>query len=425
MLKEIYFPTQNYNRSKNDIFTNLVKVFGGGSRFLFRNSDPEGSRKYLAKIFAWYCALANRLNIDLEDVIWRKFPGVCPRCLKGVCACGSSTADIDQEKVALLAASHMGEKPVSLRHWQMMFANIYRGPAGSQTISSNRERLAIVFSRMAEELGEVAEALLLDDVIDHDVNNIICNEMADLGAWIFSLANNLQYVDKGASGVTLADVAWESYGGKCHRCEKLPCVCVRGSFALELAQKGAMGPSHWDDMTGMANSSGLRVNMKIADSEFRKSHGSWAVVMIDLDDFGQVNKKNGAVVGDFVLKAAAARIKDVVKDNGIAFRRGGEEFVVMLEMVERDALIVAEKIRRAINERPVVFEADEGLIRIDVSASLGVASTSTEGVVPSKLEDISDERMREAKRSGKNQVKPSLSPELISWLKTRELDLVG
>lgn len=78
MFKDIYFPTQNYGKSKSEIFANLMKVFGGGSKYLFRTSDSAGSRKFLAKIFAWYCALANRLNINLEHALWQKFPNVCP-----------------------------------------------------------------------------------------------------------------------------------------------------------------------------------------------------------------------------------------------------------------------------------------------------------------------------------------------------------
>lgn len=126
--------------------------------------------------------------------------------------------------------------------------------------------------------------------------------MADLCAWIFALANNLKFVDPTANGVTLADVCWNLYGGKCHRCQKSPCVCVRESFGLELAQKGAMGPSHWDDKTGLANSDGMAVHLQAADESFRKRPANWSLIMFDLDDFGIVNKTYGNLAGDLVLR---------------------------------------------------------------------------------------------------------------------------
>src|SRR6266446_457252 len=63
-------PATNYGRSPFEIFTHLAKVFGAGSHYLFRSYDPKGAREYLAKIFAWYCALSNRIDLDIEDALW-------------------------------------------------------------------------------------------------------------------------------------------------------------------------------------------------------------------------------------------------------------------------------------------------------------------------------------------------------------------
>lgn len=420
MFREIYFPTQNYNRSKVEIFTHLIKVFGGGSRYLFRTSDADGSRDYLAKIFGWYCALAIRLNIDLEDTIWQKYPGVCPRCLEHVCNCEPTPEDIDPGRLAVLASSHSHQKPRSLREWQTMFANIYRSPSGGEVVAPSRDRLAIVFSRMAEELGEVAEAILLDDAIDHDVGLVVRNEMADLCAWIFALANNLQFVDPTATGITLADVSWNLYGGKCHRCQKLPCICVRGSFGLELAQQGAMGPSHWDDRTGLANAEGMRVHVQAADEQFKRKPGNWSLIMFDLDDFGKVNKTYGSLAGDVVLKAAADRMRSVLSNKELAFRRGGEEFVVLLEQDQREALLVAEKIRRALSHSPVTVRNAKGEFQIEVRASFGITSTFSDSLRPSMLEEAADTRMRGAKEAGKNRLEPPLPEDLLNWLASRQ-----
>ena len=420
MFREIYFPTQNYNRSKIEIFVHLIKVFGGGSRFLFRTSDPDGSRDYLAKIFGWYCALANRLQIDLEETLWRKYPGVCPRCMQAVCMCERTPKDIEPGKLAVLAASNSYQKPESLRQWQTMFGHMYRSPNGGEAIPPSRDRLAMVFTRMAEELGEVAEAILLDEAIDHEVGLVIRNEFADLGAWIFALANNLQFVDPAASGVTLADVSWNLYGGKCHRCQKSPCICVRGSFGLELAQQGAMGPSHWDDRTGLANDAGMRVHVQAADDQYKKKPGPWSLIVFDLDNFGMVNKTHGNLAGDVVLKEAALRMRSVLGNKELAFRRGGEEFVVLLEGDLRDAQRLAEQIRRAIARSAVTVTTARGQIEIEVRASFGVASTFSDLANPLSLEDIADTRMRAAKNAGKDRVEPPLPQDLLDWMLSRQ-----
>jgi diguanylate cyclase (GGDEF)-like protein len=273
---------------------------------------------------------------------------------------------------------------------------------------------------MAEELGEVAEAILLDEVIDLDVDNIVRNEMADLCAWIFALANNLQFVDPSATGVTLADVSWNLYGGKCHRCQKLPCICVRGTFGLELAQRGAMGPSHWDDRTGLANSEGMRVQIQSANQQFKKSPGNWSLIMFDLDDFGRVNKIYGNLVGDLVLKNAADRMRSVLGNKELAFRRGGEEFVILLEQDQRAALLLAERVRQALEKSPVVGTNAKGVYQIEVRASFGVANTYADSLSPEGLEELADTRMREAKAAGKNRVHPPLPEDLIHWLMSRE-----
>ena len=301
-----------------------------------------------------------------------------------------------------------------------MFANMYRGPSGAEAIAPSRDRLAMIFSRMAEELGEVAEAILLDEAIDNDVELVVRNEMADLCAWIFALANNLQFVDPAASGVTLADVSWNLYGGKCHRCLKAPCICVRGTFGLELAQQGAMGPSHWDDRTGLANAEGMRVHVLAAEEKFRKAPSNWSLIMFDLDDFGKVNKLHGNLAGDLVLKTAADRMRAALDNKAFAFRRGGEEFVIVLEQDQRQALLLAEKVRRALAKSPVTVQNAKGEFQVEVRASFGVANTAHDALTPAKLEDLADTRMRAAKAAGKDQVHPPLPADLLDWLNTRQ-----
>jgi diguanylate cyclase (GGDEF)-like protein len=111
-----------------------------------------------------------------------------------------------------------------------------------------------------------------------------------------------------------------------------------------------------------------------------------------------------------------------LQDREFAFRRGGEEFVIVLDKGLEEAQILAEKIRFAIAVEPVnVKTATEGDIKISISASFGVANTFLDEVKPSTLEDLADQRMREAKTAGKNCVRPTLSSEAASRLHTQGL----
>lgn len=404
MFRDIYYPVQNYGRSEFEIFAHLVKAFGVGSHHLFRAKNVKESQKYLATVFAWYCALVNRMGFDLEEILWRKYPAVCPRCIKNVCDCVEPPAEIDTDKLSVAAKENEYQRPTDLRLWQIMFANLYRGPSGKTLIESPRERLALVFARIAEELGEVAEALALDQVVDPEANLIVKNEMADLGAWVFALANNLQNVDPSASGVSLADAAWQLYPGKCYRCDGLKCICIRGGpYALELAEKGAMAPSQMDERTGLANDKALNSYMNNVAREYQEGNHDWAFIFLDLDNFGQVNKTYSHEAGDEVLREAARRMMSAIGNVGKCFRRGGEEFVVVITGSHDTAYNAAEEIRLLLANNPIEIKGPTGKTeKINVTASLGVASCINDRISPDKLANVAEKREKEAKEKGKN-----------------------
>jgi len=239
------------------------------------------------------------------------------------------------------------------------------------------------------------------------------NEMADFGAWIFGLANNLQYIDPRAHGVTLADVTWDLYPAKCHRCKEPKCICVRGTYGLELAEKGAMGPSHWDERTGLANDKALRRYIDHASSIYGAGNYTWSLIFLDLDNFKSVNTNHGHSAGDEVLRSVADQVKKVVGDRGTVFRRGGEEFVAVLRSDQDAAIVAAEEIRRHLASKPISIQIHGCETAIAVTASLGVASCLTDVTSPEDMESRAEGRAREAKAAGKNRVVPEPSKELL------------
>lgn len=408
MFADIYFQTQNYGKSKFEIFTHLIKVFGAGSRYLFRVQNTSESKSFVAKTFAWTCALCFRLGLDAEAILWSKYPGVCPRCLQPNCKCAPPPKEIDLAVLHDIAIRNAHTKPHTVREWQVMFASIYRGPEGFKEIPPSRERLAIIFSRMLEEIGEVAEAILQDGRVDTHYKFTIENEMADVLAWVFSLANNLHFVNSSMSAISLCDIVWESYPGKCHHCGENPCVCVRGKYALELATKGAIAPTHWDQLTGLANVNGLRRYIELAQNEYIDPEGIkvWSAIFFDIDHFGQVNKKYGHDFGDTVLRILSKNALECFKNYGPVFRRGGEEFVVFMRgKGYEESRSVAENFRKILEKLKIPILIDGKNQEFSTTISGGVASTNgPKGYPPKDLEIAAETLARQAKEQGRNRI---------------------
>jgi diguanylate cyclase (GGDEF)-like protein len=121
-----------------------------------------------------------------------------------------------------------------------------------------------------------------------------------------------------------------------------------------------------------------------------------------MDEFKPINDTLGHAMGDALLQVAAQRMSACVRNSDTVARLGGDEFVVLLPVVEgpADALAVAEKIRRALNE---TFELDGNVVQI--SASMGVAIYPDHGADELILTKNADLAMYAVKAHGRNGVR--------------------
>src|SRR4051794_27245785 len=79
MFDNIYFLSQNFERDRYRLFGHLVEVSGGLMQASFKLQELDASRAFLAKVFAWTCALQKGLGyVDIEGIVWAKFPRCCP-----------------------------------------------------------------------------------------------------------------------------------------------------------------------------------------------------------------------------------------------------------------------------------------------------------------------------------------------------------
>ena len=169
-----------------------------------RKGDPEKTRINLLISFSWCMAIANRLHIDLESIIWERFPDACSYCGSEPCACKSTK---NTERVSL--NPDPDKKPISLSAFQDMFERIY--PSADRTLNSAGVHLA-------EETGEVCEAISVF-LGEHkpDQFKAIAEELADYTSCLFGVANSLPF--------SLADTLAEHYTDNCHACHNAPCTC--------------------------------------------------------------------------------------------------------------------------------------------------------------------------------------------------------
>jgi two-component system cell cycle response regulator len=158
-----------------------------------------------------------------------------------------------------------------------------------------------------------------------------------------------------------------------------------------------------DPLTGLFNRRHLELRV-LEESAYSKRHReAFAVMMVDLDHFKSVNDTYGHDEGDRVLVAFSAAIRSVLRSEDVAFRYGGEEFVLLLRACEASrAVEVGRRLRAQLREQPHRF-ADGSSRPITFSGGTAAALAS-EGFAGDELITRADEALYKAKRGGRDRV---------------------
>ncbi|HWZ98147.1 MAG TPA: GGDEF domain-containing protein [Candidatus Dormibacteraeota bacterium] len=147
-------------------------------------------------------------------------------------------------------------------------------------------------------------------------------------------------------------------------------------------------------------------------------HPTFALIMLDVDNFKKVNDTNGHPAGDGCLDKFIGAVETVVGQRGRVYRWGGDEFAICLpDFSTAEAVATAERIRAAVEQAKTGGD-------IEVTTSVGVCgSDRTESKSPKELFDFADKAMYQSKHSGKNRVTawPLSSTEPIETTPTRRL----
>jgi len=158
--------------------------------------------------------------------------------------------------------------------------------------------------------------------------------------------------------------------------------------------------AHFDSVTALPNRALLSDRLSQETARARRTGGTFAILMFDLDGFKAVNDTWGHAAGDRVLALVAERARAGVRASDTVGRFGGDEFLAILpETAQEGALAVAEKLRASLSE-PYALESS--IARVGVS--VGVALFPDHGEEADSLLSAADGALYEAKREGKGRV---------------------
>ncbi|MEL6277479.1 MAG: PleD family two-component system response regulator [Pseudomonadota bacterium] len=160
-----------------------------------------------------------------------------------------------------------------------------------------------------------------------------------------------------------------------------------------------------DELTGVYNRRYVEQHLQRQISHCADSGAALSVMMLDLDKFKNVNDTHGHSAGDDVLRDFAKRAAEQLRGVDLVGRYGGEEFVVVMpETTGEAARVAAERVRKAVGEKP--FVTQDG-VELTATVSIGVAEVLTRRDTARSLIERADEALYVSKRNGRDRVSVS------------------
>ena len=164
-----------------------------------------------------------------------------------------------------------------------------------------------------------------------------------------------------------------------------------------------------DPLTGLHNRRHAIPQLARIAQQARRTGQRYAIMLLDLDRFKEVNDRWGHGAGDAVLMEVATRMRDAMRPSDMLARIGGEEFLVAMPGVDLGAArLAAERLRHVVEARPFALPGDAGSVAVTLSVGL-VIEDGSDGQDGIGGIDRADRALRAAKSEGRNQVTVGLS----------------
>jgi two-component system cell cycle response regulator len=157
-----------------------------------------------------------------------------------------------------------------------------------------------------------------------------------------------------------------------------------------------------DVLTGLRTRRYFEAQLLPELARAKRTNGSLAVLIADVDHFKSVNDRYGHPVGDEVLIEIAKRLRDAIRGGDELARYGGEEFAILIRDATPDEpAVIAERLRQQVADRPIVVSGDTW---IGATISVGTASYPVHGTTPVELFVAADRALYSAKAQGRDRV---------------------
>jgi diguanylate cyclase (GGDEF)-like protein len=206
--------------------------------------------------------------------------------------------------------------------------------------------------------------------------------------------------DKGVNGLILLPGKPDGQGYSLLDVQYITQIVRFASIAIENANLYWQATT--DRMTKLFSHHYFQQNLEEEIGRAHRYAATFCLIMLDIDHFKKFNDTYGHLQGDLIIKDIARILRGSVRSIDFTARYGGEEFAIILpEVKAQGAAVVAERIRRSIEEHP--FSGEEGPLHVTVS--IGVAEFK-----PSRMRSASqliaeaDKALYQSKEMGRNRV---------------------
>ncbi len=187
---------------------------------------------------------------------------------------------------------------------------------------------------------------------------------------------------------------------------KLAVISIRDITEKKKSEQEIYQLAFYDALTGLANRRLLLNQLETELAVAKRNYQYGAVLFLDLDRFKILNDSLGHHIGDELLFQVAQRIKSVLREEDLAARMGGDEFVIMirphansLDQCRDSVMLIAEKIRNILEQPYIISDYEH-----HCSSSIGISLFPEPNISASELLQQADKAMYRAKEQGRNTI---------------------